>query len=154
MRPFLLPVLLGFAAAVGAGCGDGGGGDDDGAGPVDAAAAIDGAWRITRIAPSQPAGCRAITPNPLDVTFAFGAAAPIVVASDSMLRDYDQVVAATTAAFVTQDFGAFSSESGRPVLIIHRLRVAGDQLTGTGTAMGDGDDIGCQWTMDLVGTRR
>ena len=68
----------------------------------------------------------------------------------SSLEEWGQEVTANTASFITEDH-AFPMESFRPVLISHDLHWLNSQLVGTGSARGDGDDLGCAWTVELAG---
>ncbi|MBK9034414.1 MAG: hypothetical protein IPL61_24630 [Myxococcales bacterium] len=137
-----LTILLAAALAVTAACTD----------PADAPP-TEGTWLITRTVPTQPAGCFTLAPNTIEVQVTPGDAAPVALTATSGSTLRPQELSATEAAvvFVTEDYAL--SEPGRPILIKHQLHVDGAQLLGTGTAQGDAEDLGCTYSLDLVGTR-
>ena len=122
---------------------------DDADGPGEPLPVIEGRWHITRTVRTQPAGCRALAPGEIDATFQVDGT-PAIAVEGSSLKEWNQSVTAETAAFVTEDY-AFPEESFRPVLISHQLAWVNSQLLGTGGALGDGDDLHCEWTVELVG---
>lgn len=143
---------LALMVALTTGCGG-----DDGAAPIDAPpAAIDGTWSLTRTVSTQGTPpCRTMSGS-VDTLQVAIAADPQFTLPEHALFDpqiYDHAVTATSISFVAEEFGLFTTDPGRPVLLQHALHIDGAQLIGTALAQGDGDDLGCRWQLTVVGTR-
>jgi len=141
MRRRLAFLLLALALAPAAGC------MSDGAG--DTPAPSTGRWHLERTVDAQPANCHALGIGALELDVS---ADDIVVTGAHRFDNGDLFVDATTLRFATDEFALVDSLN--PIIIGHDLTVDGDTITGTGSASGDGDDLGCHYAITITGARR
>lgn len=149
--PGLVALLMATA------CGDGAGGAVAIDAAVDAAPApIDGTWTLTRTVATQGTPpCRVMSGSTETLVVAVGASPEFTLPDHSVFdpQIYPHAVTATTIQFVAEEFGLFSTDPGRPILINHDLHLDGAALVGTARALGDGDDLHCVWSLTVTGAR-
>ena len=117
----------------------------------------DGYWYIQRTVRPVSEECWQLSPGDLNVKVDVSAEPghEIVVTEPgvSLYEGGDRVVTDTQVVLTTDEY-AFSAESpgaNLPIVIRHDMHIEGERLVGTATAQGDGDNIGCSYTIDLDG---